>query len=111
MDARTNVALPNCSHQLASTAAIDDVFEEVTFGERRHVRRREWQMLQEVRNLQGGFVYAQRFCRLIWENEAGDPPFVEQILRVHIKLRRLLAGTPWRIVTLWRLSYRLERAW
>jgi DNA-binding response OmpR family regulator len=117
MDVGPMLHCPHCAHQLASTTAIDDVFDDmaqsiVALGERRHVPRREWQILQALRDRLGTFVSPERFYQLIWQSEAGDPPFVEQVLRVHIfKLRRLLAGTPWRIETRWRLGYRLERIW
>jgi DNA-binding winged helix-turn-helix (wHTH) protein len=106
---------PHCRRELSRRQAIDDGFDDanhtiVVASERRHVPRRAWQILEILRKRRGTIVSSSSFYQLIWESETGDPPFVEQVLRVHIfKLRRLLLGTLWRISTHSRLGYQLER--
>jgi len=106
---------PRCRHEMSSLAASYDVFDDrdcaiVVSDGRRRVPPYVWQILGVLRGHQGAFVNAESFYKLIWEPAAADPPFVEQVLRVHIwRLRKLLAGTGWRIDTRWGFGYRLER--
>jgi NAD(P)-dependent dehydrogenase (short-subunit alcohol dehydrogenase family) len=106
---------PRCGHELSSAKSADEAFDDVdaaiiVAGERRRVSRRGWRMLSIMRERQDEPVSWIDFYQLIWEADSADPLQVAQTIRVHIfNLRRLLAGTAWRIATRRGFGYRLER--
>lgn len=106
---------PHCRRRKTARGRAEDVFDEpnhriIVADESRYVRPRDWQILAILRERQGVPVGVEAFYQLIWEAETDDPPFVEQNIRVHVcRLRQLLAGSGWRITTLWGFGYKLER--
>src|SRR5689334_17793940 len=80
---------PHCRHEVVVVKAADNVFDDfnhaiVVDGEARHVRRRDWQVLEVLRERQGIPVGPDAFYHRIWELETDDPPFVEQAIKVHV---------------------------